>query len=82
MPQWFHWDELARQQLRSIDKVHALQILRAVNRLRFGLGDVERLQAVDPPQFRLKVGDYRVRFRPRGRFFDINQVAHRRDVYR
>lgn len=69
MPQWFHWDKLAIQQISVIDKVHALQILRAIDRLRVGLGDIERLQGVEPAQFRLVVGDYRVLFRPHGRFF-------------
>jgi mRNA-degrading endonuclease RelE of RelBE toxin-antitoxin system len=49
-----------------------------------GLGDVRRLTGVDPPEYRLRVGDWRVRFArdpnarrivvlrilPRGRAYD------------
>ncbi|HEV3038655.1 MAG TPA: type II toxin-antitoxin system RelE/ParE family toxin [Candidatus Angelobacter sp.] len=57
------WDDAARAQLRAIDQDTALRILRALARyLDTGEGDVKRLQDIEPPEFRLRVGDYRVRF--------------------
>jgi mRNA-degrading endonuclease RelE of RelBE toxin-antitoxin system len=57
------WRPEARAQLRAIDQVTALRILRALDRyLETGEGDVKRLQDIEPPEFRLRVGDYRVRF--------------------
>jgi mRNA-degrading endonuclease RelE of RelBE toxin-antitoxin system len=43
---------------------------------------VERLRDVDPPEFRLRVGDYRIRFHDRSDSFEILSVKHRRDAYR
>ena len=47
-----------------------------------GAGDIKRLQDVDPPEFRLRVGDYRVRFRNDGEIVSILRVRNRRDAYR
>jgi mRNA-degrading endonuclease RelE of RelBE toxin-antitoxin system len=44
--------------------VTALRILHALARYASaGVGDVKRLQGIDPPELRLRVGDYRVRFK-------------------
>ena len=56
----------ARSDLRAIDRIKALQILQALDRLSLtGDGDVKRLQDVEPPEFRLRVGNYRLRFTTR-----------------
>ncbi len=34
--------------------------------LETGEGEVKRLQNIEPPEFRLRVGDYRVRFHDLG----------------
>jgi mRNA-degrading endonuclease RelE of RelBE toxin-antitoxin system len=47
-----------------------------------GEGDVKRLQDIDPPEFRLRVGDYRVRFRDFDNVIEILSVKHRREAYR
>ena len=47
-------------------------------------GDVTRLQGVEPPEWRLRVGDWRVRFRydyPR-RTIEVLQVPPRGRAYR
>jgi mRNA interferase RelE/StbE len=77
------WRTEARAQLRDIDQVTALRILRALDRyLETGEGDVKRLQNFDPPEFRLRVGEYRVRFQPYGETIRITAVKHRREAYR
>ena len=53
----------AKAQLRAIDQSAALRILHALaHYLETGEGDVQRLQNIEPPEFRLRVGAYRVRF--------------------
>jgi mRNA-degrading endonuclease RelE of RelBE toxin-antitoxin system len=77
------WSGQSRAELRAIDQTTALRILHSLARLIFtGEGDVERLQDIDPPEFRLRVGDYRVRFHERSDSIEILSVRHRREAYR
>ncbi|MGA2769807.1 MAG: type II toxin-antitoxin system RelE/ParE family toxin [Bryobacteraceae bacterium] len=41
-----------------------------------------RLQGIRPPEYRLRVGDYRVRFHQEGETIRILQVRNRREAYR
>jgi mRNA-degrading endonuclease RelE of RelBE toxin-antitoxin system len=47
-------------------------------------GDVVRLQAISPPEYRLRVGDWRVRFRPEmhERIVYVLRVLPRGKAYR
>ena len=45
-------------------------------------GDVKRLQDVEPPELRLRVGNYRVRFYDHGDSILVLAVKHRREAYR
>lgn len=45
-------------------------------RLTSGEGDVKRLHDIEPPEFRLRVGDYRVRFHDFGDSVEILSVKH------
>ena len=57
------WSRHAQQDLRTIDHGTAERILSAIERLaEQQQGDVRRLQGLDPPEWRLRVGDWRVRF--------------------
>ena len=47
-----------------------------------GAGNVKRLQGIDPPEYRLRVGDYRVRFHREGETIRILRVRNRREAYR
>jgi mRNA interferase RelE/StbE len=77
------WAEPAKADLRAIDQATALRILHVLARyLATGEGDVKRLQDVEPPEWRLRVGDYRVRFRELGDSIVILAVKHRREAYR
>jgi mRNA-degrading endonuclease RelE of RelBE toxin-antitoxin system len=52
--------------------------------LRFaqtGAGSVKALHGFHPPQFRLRVGDWRVRFHDHGDSIEILRVTHRKDAY-
>ena len=77
------WRDQAKAQLRAIDQPTALRILHALAHFAAtGEGDVKRLQDIEPPEFRLRVGDYRVRFHDLGDTLHITAVKHRREVYR
>jgi mRNA-degrading endonuclease RelE of RelBE toxin-antitoxin system len=77
------WSDRAKANLRAIEQATALRILHALARvLATGEGDVKRLQNIEPPEFRLRVGDYRVRFHDFGDSFEILSVSHRREAYR
>ena len=77
------WTDQAKADLRAIDQPTALRILHTVARyLASGEGDVKRLQDIEPPEFRLRVGDYRVRFHDHGDTIRITAVRHRREAYR
>ncbi len=83
MPKKIIWADRAKANLRAIDQPTALRILHAVARLlATGEGDVKQLQNFDPPQFRLRVGDYRVLFYDSGGSIEVFSVKHRREAYR
>lgn len=74
----------ARADVRAIDRETALRLLHGLARyVATETGDVKQLQGHDPPQFRLRVGDYRLRFRKVGDSdLEILRVLHRRESYR
>jgi len=77
------WTDPAKSQLRSVDQPEALRILHVLARyLATGEGDVKRLQNIEPPEFRLRAGDYRIRFHDLGDSILVLAVKHRRDAYR
>ncbi len=45
-------------------------------------GDVKQLSDITPPELRLRIGDYRVRFYDHGETIEILAVKHRREAHR
>jgi len=77
------WTDQAKSDLRTIDKAIALRILHSVARFRStNEGDVKLLQDSNPPELRLRIGDYRVRFYSLENSILILAVKHRREAYR
>jgi mRNA interferase RelE/StbE len=71
----------ALEDLRSLPRREADQILRKIRRLESGLhGNIKRLQNTDVG-FRLRMGDYRVLFDVIGDKILIQKVGNRKDVY-
>jgi len=69
--------------LRSIDRETALSFLESLARfLETEQCDVKRLRDINPPEFRLRLGDYRVRYYDQGATIEILRVLHRKDAYR
>ena len=77
------WSPEARADLRAIDRETAMQILYCLDRyLTSRSGDVKKLK---PPRtdFRLRCGDYRLFFEPKGdNAIEITGVRNRREAYR
>ena len=77
------WTGTALEDLAALDKGMARRVKQSVERFAdTGAGNVKRLQAIDPPEFRLRVGDYRVRFRNDGETVTVLRVRNRREAYR
>ena len=67
----------------GLDKGIARRVKQSVERFaETGAGNLKRLQAIDPPEFRLRVGDYRVRFHHDGETITVLRVRNRREAYR
>ena len=82
MPQFVEWIEEFRAELRRIDQKTALRILEAISRLALTQeGDVKKLQGVHPPVYRLRVGEYRILFRKKGRGILLFAVNTRQGSY-
>ena len=77
------WTSRAQADLRGIDREIAMGILDGLARfLMTGEGDVKRLQGIDPPEPRLRLGNYRIRFYDHGAAIEILAVKHRKEAYR
>lgn len=69
--------------MAALDRGIARRVKNSVERLaETGAGNARRLQGIDPPEFRLRVGDYRVRFHIDGVTVSVLPVRHRREAYR
>jgi mRNA-degrading endonuclease RelE of RelBE toxin-antitoxin system len=83
MPKKIIWNDRAKDELHAIDKPIAMRILYALARFcSTSEGDVKRLQGIEPSEFRLRVGDYRVRFHYSGEALEVTAVKHRHEAYR
>ena len=83
MAKKIEWTDSARVGLRRIDRQTAMRILEGLARfLILGEGDVKSLEDSDPKEYRLRVGDYRIRFHDLGDALQILSVRHRREAYR
>ncbi|HUS05361.1 MAG TPA: type II toxin-antitoxin system RelE/ParE family toxin [Bryobacteraceae bacterium] len=56
------WTGTALADMADLDKGIARRVKQSVEHFaETGAGNVKRLHDIDPPEFRLRVGDYRVR---------------------
>jgi mRNA-degrading endonuclease RelE of RelBE toxin-antitoxin system len=69
--------------MSALDKTAARRIQTGVERFaETGSGNIKRLQGSEPPEYRLLVGDWRVRFHRTEKIIRILRVLHRREAYR
>jgi mRNA interferase RelE/StbE len=77
------WTESALEDLAALDKGIARRIKAAIERFaETGAGNVKKLQGIDPPEYRLRTSDYRVRFELDGETVRVLRVRNRKDAYR
>lgn len=73
----------AQADMARLDHAIALRIMGAIHRFAAtSAGNVQGLRGLHPPEFRLRVGDWRVRFHDHGDWIDILRIRNRRDAYR
>ena len=74
----------AKIDLARLDRATRLRIVAAIQRLAItDAGNIKKLQGIEPPEYRLRVGDWRVRFsHPDADTVRINRVQNRKDAYR
>lgn len=77
------WTPLARADIAAIDREHALMILRALDRLlTTGVGDLDHVTTGSGKEYRLRVGNWRVRFKFAGpSTIRVLRVRHRSEAY-
>ena len=72
----------AVKDLKRIPKDQIVKILENIEKLQFGLqGDIKRLTDFTP-EYRLRVGNYRVLFEIEGDKIIIYRILHRKDAYK
>ncbi len=77
------WTDAAIDDMAALDKALARRVKQAVERFAaVGTGSVKKLQGVDPPEYRLRVGDWRVRFDLDAVTVRVLRVRNRREAYR
>ena len=77
------WTETAIADMAALDTVIARRIKQSVERFAAtGADNVRRLQGIEPPEHRLRIGDYRVRFHLEPGTIRILRVRNRREAYR
>jgi mRNA interferase RelE/StbE len=58
------WSAAAWADLERLDPDVADRVMNALDRFALeGWGDVRRLTGIDPPEYRLRMGKWRIRFR-------------------
>jgi mRNA interferase RelE/StbE len=79
-----HWLPRARRDLKRLDRQTQARVVDAVERFAAsGEGDVVRLVGVTPPEYRLRIGDWRVRFsRDDEQLLHVLRVLPRGKAYR
>ena len=77
-------NDQAKIDLSRLDRVTRLRITAALQRLALtGAGNIKKLQGIDPPEYRLRVGDFRIRFSyPGPDIVRIHRIQNRKEAYR
>ncbi len=79
------WKPRALKQAATLDRKQRERVFAAVERLATtGQGDVSKLTDVHPPEYRLRVGDWRVRYHldPAAWTLIVLRVLPRGEAYR
>jgi plasmid stabilization system protein ParE len=83
MPRRIVWTAQAKADIRGVEKIIALQILKTLARYaQTGEGNTRQLQGIEPPLIRLRAQDHRVFLRDKGEYLEISRVLDRKEAYR
>lgn len=82
MTRTIQWDPRARKDFDALDRVIGQRVDAAIVRFAGGQGEVLRLTGIEPPLYRLRVGDWRVLFRFDDETIVILRVLPRDKAYR
>jgi plasmid stabilization system protein ParE len=83
MPKRIVWTAQAKADIRGVERIIAMQILKTLARYaQTGEGNVKQLQGIEPPLIRLRAQDHRVFFRDKGEYLEISRVLDRKGAYR
>lgn len=77
----------AERELAKLERQVLERAVKALDRLVTNYpssAGIARLQGIEPPEYRIRIGDWRVRFRPDPLSLTLYvlRVQHRREVYR
>lgn len=74
----------AKADLAGLDRATRLRVAAALQRLvQTNVGNIKKLQGIEPPEYRLRTGDWRVRFsHPDADTVRVNRVQNRKEAYR
>jgi mRNA interferase RelE/StbE len=74
----------AKADLAGLDRATRLRVAASLQRLVLtNAGNIKKLQEIEPPEYRLRTGDWRIRFSyPDSDTVRINRVQNRKDAYR
>ena len=70
----------AEKSLKKLDKIQKIRIVDAIHKLP--CGDIKRLQGIQDPVFRLRVGDYRIIYIVKDNVIYINDILPRGSAYK
>lgn len=83
MARTIDWSRQARSDIKKLPKLDADRVRRAVQQIAIaGQGSIVQLKGFAVPHYRLRVGDWRVRYRIEDDKIQIVRVLHRREAYR
>ena len=82
MPYEVRYHPTLRKVLARLDAAIHRRILEAIDTLKENPYRGKKLQGVDVGRWRLRVGDYRIRYDIAEEAVFILRIGHRRDVYR
>lgn len=78
----FQFKPRAIKDIESLNSKFQLRVIKKIEEMSDNLkGDVKQLTG-STPEFRLRVGDYRVLFEVEGETIIIYRIRHRREAYR
>ena len=77
------WTDASLEDMAALDERIGRRVKQVVERFAAtGAGSVRKLQGMALPEYRLRVGDYRVRFELTGKTIRVLRVRNRREAYR